>query len=283
MSRAARKTLVVLAVVSLLGLIAGVYGFLVEPRRLVVREFEFAPTGWPADRDGLRVAVLSDIHTGAPGMSPARLEEVVAATNAARPDLVLLAGDYVIQGVVGGRFVTPEVTARILAGLDAPLGAYAVLGNHDWWLDRDRVAGAFVAAGIPVVDDRACPVGGGDDRFWIVGISDLWEGPHDWRRALAQVTDDRPIIALTHNPDLFPLLPARFTLTVAGHTHGGQVSVPWLGAPIVPSLYGQRYAAGHVVEDDRDLFVTTGIGTSIIPVRFGVPPEVSVLILRASR
>lgn len=264
-----------------LALLGLAYAVFVEPRRLVVRPVTIAPPGWPAALDRLLVVVLSDIHTGSPGMSTARLEEVVARVNEARPDLVLLAGDYVIHGVVGGRFVPPDVTARVLGRIDARLGTYAVLGNHDWWQGRREVEGAFLAAGIPVLDDRARAVGDGDARFWVVGVSDLWEGPHDWRRALAQVTDDRPVVLFTHNPDLFPELPARVALTVAGHTHGGQVSLPLLGPPVVPSSFGKRYAAGHVVEDGRHLFVTPGIGTSILPVRFNVPPEVSVLSLRA--
>jgi len=278
-----RRRLVISAFIgaTVLGLAALYQGFVSGPRDLVVRTVEIAPPGWPDALDGLRVAVLSDIHTGAPGLGPSRLEQVVRETNAARPDLVLLAGDYVIQGVRGGTFVPPDETARRLAALDAPLGCFAVLGNHDWWLDAGAVTDAFVEAGIPVIDDDALAVGDGARSLWVAGISDLWEGEHDWEAALACVTDDRPVIAVTHNPDIFPELSARFALTVAGHTHGGQVALPFIGRPIVPSSYGQRYAIGHVVEDGRHLFVTPGIGTSIIPVRFRVPPEISILVLRA--
>jgi predicted MPP superfamily phosphohydrolase len=116
----------------------------------------------------------------------------------------------------------------------------------------------------------------------LVGIRDFW-GPHDARRALAQVTNGDPVLVLTHNPDVFPEIPPRVSLTLAAHTHGGQVSLPLIGRPIVPSVFGQRYASGHVVEGGRHLFVTTGVGTSIIPVRFRVPPEISIVRLTPDR
>jgi predicted MPP superfamily phosphohydrolase len=197
--------------------------------------------------------------------------------NASEPDLVLLAGDYVIHGIAGGTFVPPEDIAPVLAGLEAPLGVFAVLGNHDWWLDGPRVRLALESAGIRVIDDEAVRPSG----FWLVGLGDLWEAPPDIPAVLEAIDDAAPVIAFTHNPDVFPQMPPRVALTLAGHTHGGQVRFPILGAPVVPSSYGQRYAHGHVVENGRHLFVTSGLGTSIIPARFRVPPEVALLRLRS--
>jgi predicted MPP superfamily phosphohydrolase len=264
-----------------LALAPPVWGFLIEPALLRNEDYELAVPRWPAACDGLRVAVLADLHVGSPGNGPDKLERVVALTQRARPDLVLLAGDYVIHGVVGGRFAAPEEIAPALARLAAPLGVWAVLGNHDWWLDGPRVRAAFEAVGIRFLEDAAARVGEGGCAFWLVGVSDLWEGRHDVRGALAQVDDGAPVVLFTHNPDVFPEVPARVELTIAGHTHGGQVYLPGIGRPIVPSAYGERYAIGHVVEQGRHLFVSSGLGTSILPVRFLVPPEVSVLTLRA--
>jgi predicted MPP superfamily phosphohydrolase len=202
-------------------------------------------------------------------------------TQEAEPDLVLLLGDYVIRGVVGGRFVPPEPMARILSRLAAPLGVFAVLGNHDWWFDAPRVQASLESHGIPVLEDRAARVTGSPCDLWVAGISDYWEGAHDVDRALAGVADKAPVIAFTHNPDIFPDIPEGVLLTVAGHTHGGQVRFPLVGRPIVPSEFGQRYAAGHVREGERDLFVSTGVGTSILPVRFLVPPVVTLLVLES--
>lgn len=256
------------------------WGFWLEPASLKNQDETLQLPGWPAACDGLRVAVLTDLHVGSPFNGLDKLEEIVALTQAADPDLVLLAGDFVIHGVVGGSFVPPEDAAPVLAQLDAPLGVHAVLGNHDWWLDAPRVRRTLEANGIPVLEDAATQLTAGDCRFWLAGVSDFWEGAHDVRRALADVPSGEPVVVFTHNPDVFPDIPSRVTLTVAGHTHGGQVYIPGIGRPVVPSQYGERFAIGHIVEDGRHLFVSSGTGTSIVPVRFLVPPEVSVLALR---
>jgi uncharacterized protein len=258
------------------------WGFLIEPRLLRNEDYSVSIPQWPAACDGLRVAVLTDLHVGSPMNGIDKLREIISLTERAQPDLVLLAGDYVIHDVVGGRFTSPETIAQELRALSAPRGVWAVLGNHDWWLDAVRVQRALEANGITVLEDQAVPVRFGACEFWLAGIGDFWEAPHDVQRALRTVPDGAPILALTHNPDVFPEIPDRVALTIAGHTHGGQVYVPLIGRPLVPSRYGQRYAAGHHSENGRHLFVSTGLGTSILPVRFLVPPEISVLTIRAS-
>lgn len=270
-----RQTIVYISA-SVLALLAG-WGLYLEPRGLSLVRQELPLPGWTAELDGLEVVLLSDLHVGSPYYGLDKLEELVRRVNAQKPDLILLAGDYVIQGVRGGTFVSPEDIAPILGRLHARLGVFAVLGNHDWWLDGARVRRAFASAGVAVLEDEAVRLAG----FWVVGIGDLWEAPHDIDKALAAVDDDAPVLAFTHNPDLFPEVPPRVTLTLAGHTHGGQVRLPILGTLVVPSRYGARFARGHIVEDERHLFVTSGLGTSIIPVRFRVPPEIAHLTLRA--
>lgn len=153
-----------------------------------------------------------------------------------------------IHGVVGGHFIEPEASARVLRSLQAPLGVYAVLGNHDWWFDGTRVRKALEAEGIPVLEDRAIPLMFHHTSIWLAGVSDFWEAAHDVRRALSGVDETSPVIVVTHNPDVFPEIPGRVTLTIAGHTHGGQVAVPGWGRPVVPSQFGERYAIGHIVE-----------------------------------
>ena len=259
-----------------------VWALVLEPASLRNEDYQFAIPNWPAGCDGLRIAVLADLHVGSPFNGPDKLDRVIARTGQAHPDLILLAGDFVIHGVRGGTFTPPEQIATALRQLSAPLGVWAVLGNHDWWFDAPRVRAALEAVGIPVLDDTAIAIGSPSCDFWLVGISDYWEGRHDVTGALAQVTDEAPVLAFTHNPDVFPDVPARVSLTIAGHTHGGQVYIPFFGRPVVPSKYGERYAIGHIVEDGRHLFVTPGLGTSIIPVRFLVPPEISVLTVRSA-
>jgi predicted MPP superfamily phosphohydrolase len=255
------------------------WAFWLEPASLVTREHSIHLEAWPEPCTGLRIAVLSDLHVGSPYHGLDKLDEIVAETQASSPDLVLLAGDYVIHGVIGGRFTTPEAMAERLAKLSAPLGIYATLGNHDWWFDAARVQRALESANIQVLEDASVEITQNACRFWLTGISDYVEGPHDVARALAEVPSTATILALTHNPDVFPEIPPRVQLTIAGHTHGGQVFLPLVGRPIVPSRFGQRYAIGHVVEDGRHLLVSSGLGTSILPVRFRVPPEITLVTI----
>jgi predicted MPP superfamily phosphohydrolase len=260
----------------------GLWAFWLEPASLTVAEHELS-LGWPAERP-LRVAVLTDLHVGSPFNGMAKLHSTVDRTNAAQPDLICILGDLVIQGVLGGRFVPPEEIVVELTRLRAAAGVVAVLGNHDGWFDHDRVRQAVERVGIRVVEDTATQLNTPAGPLWVAGISDLWTGRHDLSAALAAVADDRtPVLLLTHNPDVFPMVPDRVTLTLAGHTHGGQVRLPLAGALIVPSKFGQRFAADHVVEGGRHLFVATGVGTSILPVRFRVPPAVTLLTLRPAK
>jgi uncharacterized protein len=258
------------------------WAFGIEPGLLAVSKEELAVPRWPERLSGFRVAVLTDLHVGAPHIDLAALDEVVRRTNAVEPDLVVILGDLVIDGVTGGTFVPPESIAAGLGRLSARRGVYAVLGNHDWWLDGPRVERALEGQGIVVLEDEATHLPG-EPGLWIAGISDAMTRAADVKKALAPITGDDPVLALTHNPDVFPDVPDRVSLTLAGHTHGGQVHVPLLGRPIVPSKFGQRFAAGHIVEGGRHLFVGVGVGTSILPVRLLVWPRIDVLTLKAAR
>ena len=247
-----------------------------EPSSLIIQEEELR-LPWPAPA-GPRIAVLSDLHVGSPFNGLDNLRATVERTNAAQPDIICLLGDYVIQGVVGGSFVTPEEIAPVLADLKAPGGVFAVLGNHDAWLDHARVLKALTGNGIRVIEDTSVSTQTPAGRITIAGVSDLWTRSHDIKAALRDApAAGEPVLLITHNPDVFPEVPERVTLTLAGHTHGGQVALPFIGRPIVPSAFGQRFAAGHIVERGRHLYVATGIGTSIIPVRLRVRPAVTVL------
>lgn len=266
---------------SLIGLGAWLiaWGFWWEPGHLVVREVELRVDGWNDAHAGLRVALLADLHVGSPRNGIENLRRVIRKTNETDPDIVLLLGDLVISGVPGGRFVSPERIAAELAALQPGVGSFAVIGNHDAWLDADRVTEALHGVGIQVLRNTATRVDWHGAGLWLGGVNDFWTGEPDLQATSADVTDGEPLVLFTHNPDIFPFVPSRATLTIAGHTHGGQVNIPLLGRPLVPSLYGERYAAGHVVEDGRDLFVSTGVGTSRLGVRFRVPPEVTILEL----
>jgi predicted MPP superfamily phosphohydrolase len=272
-----------LATVLLLGLGLAVYAVAIEPSRLELNRSELAIPNWPPALSGTRVALLSDLHVGSPFWGVARLRDLVGRVNAEKPELILLAGDFMINGVPGGTFVAAEPIAAELGQLQAPLGVFAVLGNHDGWNDGKHVRAALQARGVRVLEDEAVRIEARGVSFCLLGLVDDEVRRRSATQSLDLALPAQPLLVLMHEPDLFAEMDDRPSLVLAGHTHGGQVKLPFLGRPIVPSRYGQRYAAGHVVEGGRHLFVTTGLGTSILPIRFGVPPEVALLTLRAAQ
>jgi uncharacterized protein len=268
----------------------GSYAMAIEPRfRLVVTRYAVTPPNWPAG--SLRIAALADLHACQPWMPVSRIEEIVATTNALKPDVVVLLGDYVasIKHRLLTGVITPQEWGKALAGLSAPLGVHAILGNHDWWTGAAAVRAGLADNGIPVLENDVTllsPANGA--AFWLAGIADQLaytfsprhrhkgaEGADDLPGTLAKIPDDgRPIVLLVHEPDIFPKVPARVSLTLAGHTHGGQVDLPIIGRLVIPSRYGDRYAYGHVVEEGRQLIVSGGLGCTSLPIRIGVPPEI---------
>jgi len=254
--------------------------FWIEPSRLVVNRQELKLPNWPAALAGLRIAFVSDLHVGSPHWGVPKLRELVTRVNAERPDLILLGGDYLINDVLLGEHVAAEPIAAELGQLRAPLGVLAVLGNHDWWNDGAHVRATFEAHGVQVLDAETRRIELNGSSFCVLGMRDEEVRDRSPRRELDLALPGLPLLVLVHEPDIFSELDERPSLVLAGHTHGGQVNLPLLGRRIVPSRFGQRFAAGHIVEGGRHLFVTTGVGTSIWPVRFGVPPEIALLTLR---
>jgi uncharacterized protein len=257
----------------------GIWAFWLEPSSFIATTTQIKLRDWPKQCEGLKIVLLSDLHVGSPHNGLDNLTKVVAATNSIHPDLILLAGDFIVDDMLGGTFVKPEPIAHELKKFSARLGVYAVLGNHDWWYSGQKVKAAFQQNSIALLENTAIQIQDGNCKFWLVGIGDYMMGKHNPFRALKSIPDPDTAIAFTHNPDIFYELPDRIAITFAGHTHGGQVDLPFLGRMIVPSRYGEKFASGHIVEGERNMFVTTGIGTSILPVRFRVPPEISVVEL----
>ncbi len=281
-TRCRAAALAALLLVTLLGVLG--YAAIIEPARLVERDYVITPAGWPASCDGLRLDVVADTHTGSPRNGLDHLDRMVQRLAASDSDAVLMAGDYVILSVFMGTYIPAETIAQHLRPLTARKPVYAVLGNHDWWKDGRDVSRRFADAGVRMIDDTALPLTFGKCNVWLVGLGDVLEGRPDIGRAFAPVTGDAPVIALTHGPDLWPRMRERAALTIAGHTHGGQLR-PWPWPVDRPGRFtaGSHLLAGWIREDGHDLFVSPGIGTSILPMRLGVPPEISRLALRVEQ
>jgi uncharacterized protein len=259
------------------------WGTLIEPNRLLVNQQSIQIDNWPGELSGLRVALIGDIHTGSPFIDDQKLHQIVELTNQQNPDLIVLLGDYMVRDSWHAHKVEPEITAADLKGLRAPLGVYAVLGNHDWWYDAGKVQRAFEQNGFRFLENDVAEIKWREKSFWLLGFTDLWSRRFQITNTIAKVPAGATMVAITHNPDMFPRVPQTVTLMLAAHTHGGQVNFPVVGTPIVPSRFGSKYTAGHIFENGHHMFVTTGIGTSILPIRFRVPPEIAILTINSTR
>jgi predicted MPP superfamily phosphohydrolase len=298
---------------------AGVcWAFLVEPELLFVRQVRVESAAWKGAP--VRLGVISDIHVGNPHMSADRVARIVDRMNGLHPDLVLLVGDY-ISGHLKPDERTPEQNRTIdqgiaaLGRLEAPLGTIAVLGNHDWWYDGPRVEKSLRDAGVTVLENAAQEVDAPEERFWVAGLADFdsTRAKPDWKKALAAAPAGADVIGLGHWPDVFGVMVKRASLTplpkaaglaglggaetptatpaggipfvaltVAGHTHCGQINIPLLGRiPISPAA--ARWPCGLYEEQGRFLYVTGGVGLSGIPARFRAPPEIAVITLSGRR
>lgn len=258
-----------------------VYAWLVEPNMLVVRRVEIVSDRWSGAP--VTIAAIGDTHVGSPHVDAARMGRIVTRVNRLRPDIVLLLGDYAgrhaseaersgaeQQEVLGG--------VATFAALRAPLGVVGVLGNHDVWYGRQAIARAMEEAGVATLWNRSVVIERDGGDFVVAGLADYDTGEPDLARAL----DGAPAIdtiLIGHSPDAYTSAPAGAALMLASHGHCGQVTIPFIGRPILP-VHNRRYACHLVRDGDKIIYVTAGVGTSVLPVRFLNPPEVVLITLR---
>lgn len=261
---------------------ASAYAALETANGLVITDYRISPSAWPKGQR-LTITVIADLHAGGPNMGRERVRQVVDTANELGSDLTVVLGDFFATH----RFITERVPhpvwAAELSGLHAPLGVFSILGNHDWWNDITAVRHALDKVRLPVMQNDAVHLGAPGQRFWLAGLGDQiahrlgrnnFKGVDDLPGTLSRIRTDEPVILLAHEPDIFTEVPARVALTIAGHTHGGQICLPYAPPFWVPSAYGSRFAYGHIVESDRHLIVSGGLGCSGVPLRLGVPPEI---------
>jgi len=264
--------------VSSSGGVVGAYATLVEPGMLRTTRYIVPIEDLPADLDGLKIAHLSDTHLGR-RVTSAHISKAVQAAIDLAPDVFVLTGDY----VSGEPALHPAATDLLKPLAETGRPVVSVLGNHDWFHDGPDMSRCLAERGLNPIDndhvfldrDRRLTRDAWRGALALVGVGDLTEHVSDLKGALRGIGGNVPRVLLSHQPDVAELEQAgRVDLMLSGHTHGGQVRLPLIGSPIVPSLYGDRYAYGLKQGPWCPVLITSGVGVSILPVRFGIPPEV---------
>ncbi len=256
-------------------------GLFFEPKRVKIERVVLKIDGLAPGFDGFKICQITDLHHGLVN-GAGYIEKCVAEANGLRPDMFALTGDYV---EFDKKYLPPA--ARLLSGLKSPHGSFAVLGNHDYYAGAAYALDVFDSYKIPLLQNAHRMIESSNAALCIAGTRDFWEDAADARAALRGVDKNIPRILLTHHPDYSESLPdnEKIDLVIAGHTHGGQVRIPVADyAPIVPSRYGRKYAGGLVTlnrPESTRVYVSRGLGTAILPVRFNCPPEITLITLVA--
>ena len=245
-----------------------IYSYAIEPRRLEVNHISINDL----DLKGIKIVFASDFHIKP--YQKKKLDKIVRLINNENPDLVLSSGDFVAGNFHHSALPVDDI-AESLSHIKAKYGFYTSLGNHDGWYGADIVKKALTQNNIKVLENESVALKINDKTIYIAGVEDLMTGQPDINKALLNTKN--PVILLTHTPDIFPQVTKNVNLILAGHTHGGQVRIPFLGAIFTASDYGEKYVMGYIEEDNKKMFVTRGIGVSILPFRFNCVPEINVI------
>jgi len=262
------------------------YAYFIEPRVTRVNQETLKVPHWSKELNGFKIVAISDIHGGSNTMTEEKLRYLAELANGQQPDVILLLGDYVSQSGrhAEGRDQDLRMPANVvmenLKGLKAKYGVFAVIGNHDWWYDERKVRAELERAGFRVLENEAASFEANGKKVWILGIEDFWKRKTvDITNPLVEIEPKENIIGITHNPDSFDQTPDSLSVLLAGHTHGGQVYLPFYG-PVMP-VAKKEYTSGHIVHDGRHMFVTKGVGTTGPGIRFCAVPEILVLTLES--
>ena len=265
---------------SLLAIGSAAYGAFVEPSLFKVETIPLKIPRLSRRFSGLRVAQLSDIHMGG-WMNAGRFQRVVDLLIAEKPDVLLITGDFLIGRELDG--VSKQAVNDLTVGLSslaAAIPTFAVLGNHDYWSDAEAIRRMLKTCGIRDLTNTVFTLSRENDNLHLCGLDDLWEGNPRLDAVLAQLTDDGAAILLAHEPDYADTSAAtgRFDLQVSGHSHGGQVVLPFLGPPVLPYL-GNKYPSGLYKVGNMFQYTNRGVGMSRLAIRINCPPEITIFVL----
>jgi uncharacterized protein len=227
----------------------------------------------------LRLVVLSDLHVGSHHADLERLANIVDEVSKRKFDILILPGDFVNMQIFGGGRVRPESVAKVLAPLTQRIPTFAVLGNHDSEYGLEHVERSLTAVGATILHNSwsKCSTSAGD--IFIVGLEDESTGSPNFINASMGLPKNVPLLVIAHDPASFSRIPDQPLVVVSGHTHGGQVRLPWVGAVVNASAAPLAWSHGHIKLGRRHLIVSAGIGTSVLPIRFRCPPEINAIEL----
>ena len=249
-------------------ILLAIYSFFIEPDILMVKHYKINDNALR----GIKIVFASDFHIK-PNQAK-RLNKVVNLINEQQPDIVLSVGDFVNGHNKSMTMPVKDIIGQ-LKNIKTKYGIYTVLGNHDWWVDGNGITNILKTNGINVLVNSNVKVNAGSKEIYIAGVEDKTTKTPEIYKALEGTKN--PVILLTHSPDIFPKVPKEVNLTLSGHVHGGQVRLPFIGAIVVPSKYGDKYSYGLIEEDNKKMIVTKGIGNSILNIRFNCVPEIVVI------
>lgn len=272
------KTIVLIFITLLVLLCVDV--FFIEPNILLTKSQKLEIPNWNKDLNGFKIALVTDIHLGTRFVDLKKLDKIVKTINAKNSDLIVIGGDLDAKSIANKKYSTAQI-ANILKNLKSKHGVIAVMGNHDY-VPRKIIKEIYAKSGIKVLEQEDFFINHNGKLIRLVGFKDLWHLKSNPSEVVGTMYKTIPTVVLTHNPDSFSQMPNFVSLTLSGHTHGGEIVFPFIGSFFIPSEYGQRYRNGYIIENNKHLFVSRGVAT-LSGGRFSDPPEINILTLYSQK
>ena len=242
-----------------------IYSILIEPDLITVKKLELKSDSMPE----MKIVFVSDFHLSK--FAKRRMNRIIQTVNKQNADIIISGGDYYIMHSAQPSMDSNKI-AKLMSKMKSKYGIYSVLGNHDYYKDGDSIKNALQNEGILVLENSNTSIDINGKTLYIAGISDMQTTYYNLDKALYNT--EKPTILISHSPDITPQAKHRADLILSGHTHGGQVRIPFFGAVIVPSKYGKRYESGFI---ENIVYVIRGLGTSLFKIRFNCAPEITVI------